>query len=160
MQVRKDTIVSIDYTLTNDAGRQLDTSAGHGPLAYLHGHQQLIPGLERALEGKEPGDHFNATIAPSDAYGQHDPELVQSVPRSMFPSDQPIMLGQQFRSKDDDGMHLVRIAAIDEQNVKVDGNHPLAGQTLHFDLTVRAVRDATPEEIEHGHAHEPGGHSH
>lgn len=161
MQIRKDKVVSIDYTLTDDAGKQLDSSKGHGPLAYLHGHQQIIAGLERALEGKSPNDHLTATISPTDAYGAHNPEFVQAVPRKMFPANQTIMLGQQFQSQTKDGgVHVVRVVKIEDENITIDGNHPLAGQTLHFDVTVQNVRDATPEELEHGHAHEPDGHHH
>jgi FKBP-type peptidyl-prolyl cis-trans isomerase SlyD len=161
MEIRKDTIVSIDYTLKDDNGEQLDTSQGAEPLAYLHGHQQIIAGLEAALEGKRTGDHFSTTISPADAYGVHEPTMVQKVPMKMFPKDKPIMVGQEYRSQSSDGHgHMVRIVAMDEHDVTVDGNHPLAGKTLHFELTVRDVRAATPEELSHGHAHGPGGHVH
>jgi FKBP-type peptidyl-prolyl cis-trans isomerase SlyD len=160
MEIRKDTVVSIDYTLTDDKGEQLDTSQGAEPLAYLHGLQQIIPGLEAALEGKQIGDHFSATVAPADGYGVHEAGLVQKVPLKMFPKDRPVMVGQEYRSQSEGHSHMVRVVAMDEENVTVDGNHPLAGKTLHFDLTVRDVRAATPEEIAHGHVHGPGGHSH
>lgn len=160
MEIRKDTIASIDYTLTDDAGQQLDTSQGAEPLAYLHGHQQIIPGLEAALEGKQTGDHFRADIAPADAYGVHEEAMVQQVPLSMFPKGQAIMVGQEFRSQAGEHSHRVRVVAMDEKEVTVDGNHPLAGKTLHFDITVRDVRPATQEELAHGHAHGPGGHAH
>lgn len=156
MQIRKDKVVSIDYTLTNDAGQEIDTSRGKGPLGYLHGHQEIVAGLEAALEGKNQGDHFQAIVKPADAYGAHNPGLIQPVPRQMFPADPPPSVGQQFRTQSEHGVHIVRVVAVDEQNVTVDGNHPLAGQTLHFDVTVQSVRDATAEELEHGHAHVPG----
>ncbi|HEY1686000.1 MAG TPA: peptidylprolyl isomerase [Tepidisphaeraceae bacterium] len=160
MEIRKDTVVSFDYTLTNDKGEQLDTSQGGQPLVYLQGHQQIIPGLEAAMEGKQPGDHFSAMVQPADAYGVHDAALVQKVPLKMFPNDRPIMLGQEYRSQSEQGSFVVRIVEIDNENVTVDGNHPLAGQTLNFDITVREARQATKEELEHGHAHGPDGHGH
>jgi FKBP-type peptidyl-prolyl cis-trans isomerase SlyD len=160
MQVGKDKVVSIDYTLTNNTGQVLDSSQGREPLAYLHGNRNIIPGLEAALEGKNVGDKVNAVIAPKDAYGEKDQNLVQPVPRKMFPQTQPIQVGQQFQAQSEHGTRVVTVVGVDDENVTIDANHPLAGETLNFDVTVREVRDASPEEIAHGHVHGAGGHQH
>lgn len=161
MQVAKNKVVSIDYTLTDDAGQELDTSAGAAPLVYLHGVGAVIPGLERALEGRSAGDAVTAVIPPAEAYGAHDDALVQSLPRSMFGGPgQDVRVGMAFRGRTESGDHEVKVVAVDADTVTIDANHALAGQTLHFDIKVVDVRDATPEEIAHGHAHGPGGHAH
>jgi FKBP-type peptidyl-prolyl cis-trans isomerase SlyD len=157
MQVGKDKVVSIDYTLTDSAGTVLDSSKGQEPLAYLHGAGNIIPGLERALEGKSAGDQLNATIAPEDGYGQKNPGLVQPVPRAQFPGVKEIKVGQQFQAQTNHGPRVVTIVGVTDDTVTVDANHPLAGETLNFDVTVVTIREATREEIDHGHPHEPGG---
>ena len=161
--VAKDKVVAIDYTLTNPEGEVLDTSRGQGgePLTYLHGAGNIIPGLEQALEGKNPGDTVQATIPPERAYGNKDPKMVQAVPRRMFGGAQDIRVGQRFQAQNPQGhTRVVTIVGIDPEQVTVDANHPLAGVTLNFDVTVIDVRDATPEELSHGHVHGPGGHAH
>jgi FKBP-type peptidyl-prolyl cis-trans isomerase SlyD len=160
MQIGKDKVVSIDYTLTGVDGNVIDSSQGQEPLAYLHGAGNIIPGLERALEGKSPGDEVNATIAPEDGYGQKNPSLVQPVARAQFPGVNEIKLGQQFQAQTNHGPRVVTVVGITDDTVTVDANHPLAGETLKFDVKVVNVRDATAEEIDHGHPHEPGGHHH
>ena len=161
MQVGKDKVVSIDYTLTDNAGAVLDTSKGNEPLLYLHGGG-LIPGMERALEGRSAGDAFKVTIPPEQGYGQKDPNMVQPVPRSNFAGVPNIEKGMQFqaRSPDGSGARVVTVVDVSPETVTVDANHPLAGETLHFDVSVKDVRDASPEEVAHGHAHGPGGHHH
>ncbi len=160
MQIAKDKVVYIDYTLTNDAGEVLDTSEGREPLAYLHGAQNIIPGLERELEGHGKGDSLNVTVEPADGYGEYSEQLTQVVPRSMFEGVDEIEVGMQFQAETPGGVQVIRIAAVDGENITIDGNHPLAGQRLNFAVTVTDVRDATAEELQHGHVHGPGGHHH
>ncbi|OOR92464.1 peptidylprolyl isomerase [Moraxella caviae] len=158
--IANDTVVKFNYTLTNDAGETLDKS-GAEPLAYLHGHHNIIPGLEAQMAGKSAGDKFTATVAPEDAYGEFVAEAVQSVPRANFQGVDNIEVGMQFQSQTDDGhVMLVTVKEVNDEEVIVDGNHPLAGQTLTFDVEIVEVRAATADEIAHGHAHGVGGHHH
>lgn len=159
MQVEARKVITIDYTLTDEEGEVLDSSEDDGPLEYLHGFGNIIPGLEAALEGKEPGQKLQVTVSPEKGYGERDESLVQSVPRSRFPNGE-IEVGMRFSAETEDSSRLLTVVAVDKQQVTVDGNHPLAGQTLSFDVTVREVRDATEEEIEHGHVHQAGDHHH
>ena len=159
MQVGKNKVVSIDYTLTNDGGQVIDTSQGREPLTYLHGAGNLIPGMEGGLEGKAAGDQTKLTIAPADAYGERDEQMVQDVPRSAF-GTADVKAGMQFQARTPEGPRVVTIVGVKDDQVTVDANHPLAGQTLHFDVKVVDVRDATAEEISHGHVHGAGGHQH
>ena len=162
MQVAKNAVVTIDYTLKNDAGTVIDSSQSEGrqPLPYIHGGGGLSPGLEKALEGKNPGDTLNVAIAPEEAYGKRDDGLVTHVPKSAF-GNNPIIVGAQFRTQDKHGhSHVVTVTKIDADSVTIDANHPLAGATLHFDVTIKDVREATAEELTHGHVHGPGGHHH
>lgn len=160
MQVGKNTVVTIDYTLRNDGGQVLDSSQGREPLVYLHGVGGLIPGLERQLEGKATGDSVKATVAAKDAYGERDEKMVQAVPRAAFANVAKIEKGMQFQARGPEGAVMVTVVDVTDQEVTVDGNHPLAGQTLHFDVDVRDVRTASADEVAHGHAHGPGGHHH
>ncbi len=156
MNASKDKVVTIAYTLTVD-GEQVD----QGELAYIHGHQQIIPGLEQQIEGRAPGESFSATIAPEEAYGAYSEEGVQVVPRSAFPDDANVAVGEQFYAQDDQGNPLpLTVTKVEGDDVTVDFNHPLAGKTLNFAVEVKDVRDATPEELAHGHVHGPGGHHH
>ena len=159
-QVGKDKVVSIDYTLTGAGGEVIDTSQGGEPLTYLHGSGNIIPGLERALEGKSAGDEVNAVVAPDQGYGQKNPGLVQPVPRSQFPGVTDIKVGMQFQAQTNHGPRVVTVVGVDDNTVTVDANHPLAGETLNFAVRVVDVRDATQQELDHGHAHGPGGHQH
>ncbi|MBD7978282.1 MULTISPECIES: FKBP-type peptidyl-prolyl cis-trans isomerase [Pseudomonas] len=161
MLIATNKAVSIDYTLTNDAGEVIDSSAGGAPLVYLHGTGNLIVGLEKALEGKQAGDEVKVAIEPEEAYGEYSAELVATLGRDMFEGVEELEVGMQFHaSAPDGGMQIVTIRDIDGDNVIVDGNHPLAGQRLHFDVKIVAVREASPEEIAHGHIHGEGGHHH
>ena len=159
MQIEDQKVVSIDYTLTDSNGKVIDSSKGREPLAYLHGAGNIIPGLERALTGKTTGDAVTATIPPGEAYGEKDPQLVQAVPRERFPA-QDIHVGMQFQAQGGGQSRVVTVVNIDPQNVTIDANHPLAGETLNFDVKVVDVRDATQEELSHGHVHGAGGHQH
>ncbi|MCL7745379.1 peptidylprolyl isomerase [Guyparkeria hydrothermalis] len=160
MQVQNDHVVSIDYTLKNDAGEVMDTSEQNGPLAYLHGHQNIIPGLEKALEEKSVGDSFTVSIEPAEAYGERDERMIQTVPRSMFQGVDEIEPGMRFQAQTEGGVTVVTIKEVNGDEITLDGNHELAGETLHFDVEVKDVRPASEEEIEHGHVHGPGGHEH
>ncbi|MCC6241039.1 MAG: peptidylprolyl isomerase [Phycisphaerales bacterium] len=161
MKISKGKVVSIDYTVSNNQGETLDASGNRGPLIYLHGHKNIIPGLERALEGRETGESINAVVPPEDGYGQHNPRLIQTVPRTAFQGVDKIEPGMQFQGRGPDGQQaVVRVIEVTDESVKIDANHPLVGIELSFAVTIRDVRDATPEEIEHGHVHAPGAHHH
>jgi len=153
MQVAENRVVSIEYKLTNGEGQVLDESEGRGPLTYLHGRGNLIPGMEEQLEGKEPEQQVQFDIPPEKAYGERQDELVQAVPKDRFPDDVDVKPGMQFQAQTESGSQLVHVVDVGEQDVTVDANHPLAGETLHFDVKVVEVREASDEEIEHGHVH-------
>ena len=152
-------VVSFHYTLTNAEGEQLDKSQGE-PLVYLQGAGNIIPGLEKALLGKTTGDKFTITIPAAEAYGEYNTDLVQEVPAQMFQGIENIEVGMQFQAQTDDGVQIVTVKAIEGDNIIVDANFPLAGQDLTFDVEIAEVRDASAEEIEHGHVHGAGGHHH
>src|SRR5690606_30165325 len=161
MQIAANKAVSIDYTLTNDAGEVIDSSAGGAPLVYLHGAGNIIAGLEKALEGKQGGDEVKVSIEPQDAYGEYSPELVATLNRAMFEGVDELEVGMQFHaSGPDGGMQIVTIRDVEGDDVIVDGNHPLAGQRLNFEVKIVDVRDASEEEVAHGHVHGEGGHHH
>ncbi len=160
MKVTKNTVVSIDYTLRNKEGEVIDTSAGRAPLVYLHGVGQLIPGLENALEGEEAGCSKQVVIPAEEAYGERHDELFHVVSKSGFTGDEEMFEGMQVQLETDNGPAIAVISKIDGEEVTLDLNHPLAGEELHFDVTITEVREATDEEISHGHVHGPGGHHH
>jgi FKBP-type peptidyl-prolyl cis-trans isomerase SlyD len=160
MQIAKNTVATIDYTLTDPKGVVIDSSKGKAPLAYLHGASNIIPGLESQLEGKQAGDSLTAVVPPEKGYGKHDPNMVQAVPRANFQGAPEIKAGMQFQAQTQGGPRIVTVTKVDEQDVTVDANHPLAGMELTFEVTVVEVRAATPEELKHGHAHGAGGHHH
>jgi FKBP-type peptidyl-prolyl cis-trans isomerase SlyD len=154
MKICDHAAVAMHYTLTNAEGEVLDSSEGQDPLTYLHGTGGVIPGLEAALLDKAEGDQFTAVIEPNEAYGVVDPSLVQVVPRSAFAGVESIEAGMRFTASDERGQQQsVAIAAVNGDEITVDGNHPLAGETLHFEVEVVSVRTATEEEISHGHVH-------
>ncbi len=160
MQIARDAVVLIDYTLKGDDGTIFDSSEGREPLAYLHGHGNLLAGVEAALLGKAVGDHVAVTLAPEDGYGVHEEGLVARVPRSEFPSEE-VEVGMQFRVGPTlEQSRVVTVTELDDELVTLDANHPLAGETLHFSIGVVEVRNATREELAHGHVHGPGGHHH
>lgn len=160
MQIGENTVVTIHYTLTNSAGETLDSSAGQEPLAYLHGASNIIPGLENALVGKQVGDKLDVTVAPEEAYGEQREELIQKVPHDNFQGVDNIEEGMQFMAQAPWGEQPVTVIKVEEDGVTLDGNHPLAGQSLTFAVEIMSVRTATDEELSHGHAHGEGGHHH
>jgi len=160
MKVSENAVVVIDYTLTDNEGEVIDSSEGAGPLAYLHGMGNIITGLEEALLGKEAGDKVNASIEPAKGYGERQEDMKQEVPKELFGGIDNIEEGMQFQSETDDGPVMVTVVTIGEEMITVDGNHPLAGVHLNFDVTIREVREASEEELEHGHVHGEGGHHH
>jgi FKBP-type peptidyl-prolyl cis-trans isomerase SlyD len=160
MQIAENTVASFHYTLTNDAGEVLDSSRGREPLLYLHGAGNIVPGLEQAMEGRGPGDTFKVDVAPDQGYGKRHDGLIQKVPREAFQGVDSVEVGMQFQASGPQGAMSVTITAIDGDQVTVDGNHPLAGETLHFDIEVAEVRAASAEEMAHGHVHGEGGHQH
>jgi FKBP-type peptidyl-prolyl cis-trans isomerase SlyD len=161
MNIAKNTIATIHFTVCSSDGTQIDTSRKSEPMVFLQGSHLLIQGLEDELEGKTVGDKFIMDIPPAHAYGERHEELVQSVPKTMF-EDMDLNVGMTFRASTDDGEQSVSIIDITEEEVVVDGNHPLSGLTLNFDVEVLEVREATEEEINHGHPHTDGEceHSH
>lgn len=160
MQIAQNTVVAFHYTLTNEAGEVLDSSEGREPLTYLHGAGNIIPGLEKQLEGRSAGDKLQANVSPEEGYGEVQPQLVQEVSRESFQGVDSIEPGMQFQAQTDGGPLMVTITKVEGDTVTVDGNHPLAGQVLNFDVEIADVREASEEEAEHGHVHGEGGHQH
>ena len=160
MQVARDMVVTIHYTLKNDAGEVLDSSVGADPMAYLQGGGNIIPGLEEALEGKVAGDKLAVSVPAEKGYGPHEPGLVQQVPRRAFQTGTDITVGMRFTAQTEQGPRQVVVTRTAGDMVTVDGNHPLAGQALHFDVEITEVRPASAEELAHGHVHGPHGHDH
>lgn len=150
------------YVLKDSKGKVLDSSEGQEPLGYLHGANNIVPGLEKQLEGKEKGDKIAAVVEPAEGYGERDERGVQKVGRDQFPDDAPLEVGMQFMAQNEDGNQFpFWVTDVDNGGeVTIDMNHPLAGETLHFDVEIVDVRDATSEERAHGHVHGPGGHHH
>lgn len=159
LMIGKNAVVSINYTLTNDAGEVMDTSEGREPLTYLHGANNLIPGLEKEMEGKTEGQNFKVSIPPAEAYGESNPELVQTLSKEMFKGVDKVEPGMGFTAQGPQGEQHIVVTAVDGDQVTVDANHPMAGKTLHFAVEIVNVRDASAEEIEHGHVHD-GNESH
>lgn len=160
MLITKNRVVSIDYTLTDDQGNVIDSSQGGEPLVYIHGVGNIIPGLEEALEGKRSGDRLAVSISPDKGYGERIEELTQTVAREQFAGIDELRVGMQFHTEGTHGAQVVTITAIAGDEVTVDGNHPLAGATLNFEVAIVNVRDAHAEELSHGHVHGEGGHHH
>ena len=160
MPIAQNNVVTIHYTLRDDTEKVLDSSASGEPLAYLHGHGNLIPGLERELTGKNVGDRLKVRIAPAEGYGEYDKALVQQVPRRALKGIANLKVGMRLQAGSDHGHHAVTVTRIAGDMVTLDGNHPLAGQNLNFEVEITAVRAATGEELAHGHVHGAGGHHH
>jgi len=158
MQVADNMAVSIHYTLTNDDGEVLDSSIGDEALVFLQGSGNIISGLEDALVGKVSGDKFNVRIAPEEAYGELMEDMIQVISRDMFEGIDDIEVGMQFHADVSSGSGIVTVVSIDDDNITIDGNHPLAGLALTFDVEVIDVRPATEEEAAHGHIHGAGCH--
>ncbi|MBX5480945.1 MAG: peptidylprolyl isomerase [Myxococcaceae bacterium] len=157
-KIAKDHVVALDYKLHLGDGKIIDQSEEGEPLLYLHGGGQIVPGLERQLEGLDAGHSGQFVVSPKEGYGEHDPRGVQVVPISSFPPGAEVKAGMEFLAEGPDGGAIpVNVKEVKGDRVVIDLNHPLAGKTLHFDITVRAVRKATAEELEHGHVHGEGG---
>lgn len=161
MQIKKNSVVSFHYTLNDPDGKLLDTSEGREAFAYIQGQSMIVPGLERQLEGKKAGDSVKAVVPAAEGYGELDPTLVHKVPADRF-GDQTIEPGMQFQAGNEEGgeMGVFTVIAVEDGIVALNGNHPLAGVTLHFNVDIKDVRDATEEELSHGHVHGEGGHHH
>jgi len=156
MQITDKLAVSIHYILTNAAGEQLDSSRDEDPMVYLHGFGQIIPGLENVLAGKVVGDKFVVTVPPADAYGERREDMLQVVPMTMFDGVGKVEEGMQFHADASQGVSVVTVAKVDGEDVTIDGNHPLAGEELTFDVEVMDIRPATEDELKHKHIHGDG----
>ncbi len=159
MKISQNKVATLTYTLKNDDGEIIDQADENAPFQYMHGSGGIIKGLEKALEEKQAGDDFHVVIPPEDAYGVRDEKLTEAVSRSMFEgiSDENLVAGAQFHASTAHGTQIITIASVEGDTVNIDANHPLAGETLHFDVAVKDVRDASEEEIAHGHPHASGG---
>jgi FKBP-type peptidyl-prolyl cis-trans isomerase SlyD len=160
MPIAQNSVVSIHYTLKDDAGAVIDSSASADPLTYLHGHGNLVTGLERALDGKDVGDKLRLTVPPAEGYGDYDNRLVQKIPRRTLKGISNVRVGMRLHAQTEHGPRAVTVTQLVGDMVTIDANHPLAGQNLNFEVEVTDVRAATEEELAHGHVHGPGGHHH
>ncbi|MDE2155773.1 MAG: peptidylprolyl isomerase [Xanthomonadaceae bacterium] len=160
MQIAKNSVAAFHYTLTDDQGQVIDSSEGREPLTYLHGSGQIVPGLEKRMEGRRSGDKFSTDVTPEEGYGVRHAQLMQEVPISAFQGVEDIQPGMQFQGRGPQGEINVTVSRVEGDKVFIDGNHPLAGKTLHFAIEVTGVRAATEEELAHGHVHGAGGHHH
>ncbi|MDX2112084.1 MAG: peptidylprolyl isomerase [Verrucomicrobiota bacterium] len=160
MKIAENAVATIEYTLTDSQGTVLDQGLGDAAFAYLHGHGNIIPGLEKALVGKAEGDALTVTVEPAMGYGIPDEKLIQKVPVKAFQGVPSVEVGMRFQVRGPQGMQVVRVIAVEGEEVTIDANHELAGVTLNFDVKVKSVRQATADELSHGHAHGAGGHHH
>ncbi len=161
MTIAQHKVVTIHYKVTDvDSGEVIDSSEGGAPMTYMHGAQNIIPGLEAALEGKAVGDELEVTIAPADAYGEYSEERVQQVPVEAFQGVEKVEPGMAFTAQTEHGPVNLIVTEVEETMVTVDANHPLAGKSLKFEVTIDSIRDASEEEVAHGHVHGEGGHQH
>ncbi|MFZ0550608.1 MAG: peptidylprolyl isomerase [Steroidobacteraceae bacterium] len=160
MTITHDSVVIIHYTLKDDSGAVIDSSAGGEPLAYLHGHGNIVPGLERELTGRSAGDRVSVRVSPEEGYGEYDKELVQSVPRRSLGGIKDVQPGMHLHAQTEEGPRTVTVTDVTSDRVTLDGNHPLAGKHLNFDIQIEEVRTATEEELSHGHVHGSHGHHH
>jgi len=161
MTIAQHKVVTIHYKVSDsDSDEVIDSSENGEPMTYLHGAQNIIPGLEQALEGKSVGDELEVTVEPADAYGERSDDRVQQVPKDAFQEIEKIEPGMAVTAQTDQGTINLVVIEVDETTVTVDANHPLAGKMLKFEVKIEAVRDASEEEMEHGHVHGPGGHDH
>ena len=159
MKATRGKVVSLRYTLTDDSGALLDASRPGEPFAYLHGYDNIIRGLEAALEGKEASFASTVKVLPADGYGEHNPQAVLEVSREQFPPSEDTQVGMQVQGEGEGGLHTFTVVAVDHDKVTLDANHPMAGKNLNFDVEVLEVRDATTQELAHGHVH-AHGHDH
>jgi len=156
MQIARNSVVTIDFTMYDDENEVLESSRDDTPLVYMHGIGELPEGLEEELAGKSAGDEVDVTLAPSEAYGEYDASLVQPVPREQFEDIQDISVGMRFEAETDEGPQIVHVIGLEDGDVIIDANEPYAGRTVRFEVKVLGVRQASPDEIEHGHVHGPG----
>ena len=160
MTVAKDKVVSVIYTLTDDQGALLDTNKGQEALDFIQGHGMMIPGFEKALEGATEGQTLSFTVSPAEGYGESNDDFIIEVPRTAFPADEEVQVGWQVTGTTPDGqMQAFRVLAVSDETIKLDANHPLAGKNLNFEVEVVGLRDATEQELAHGHVH-ADGHDH
>ncbi len=159
MSLTKNQVASVAYTLKNSEGQVIDKASKDSPMSFIHGVGGMIPGFEKELEGKNIGDSFSLVIEPENAYGERNDELTQDVSREMFAGipDEQLVAGAQFQAQTDAGVEIITIAAVNGDQIKIDANHPLAGETLYFEVEMLDIRDATEEELAHGHVHATGG---
>ncbi len=154
MKIEEDKVVSIDYTLKDDQGQVLDSSEENGPLSFIYGNGNIITGLETALEGKTVGDEVSVNVEPKDGYGEYDEKMIFEVDKNQFQDVSKVSEGMQVQGQTADGqVQVFTVKTVGDDKVTLDANHPLAGYTLHFDVAVTDIRDATPEELDHGHVH-------
>jgi len=158
MTIEKNKVVTIEYALTDESGALIESSEGQEPLTYIHGVGNIIPGLEASLEGKSTGDTLEVSVQPADAYGEWDQEKVIDIPKAQFSGVDDVEVGMQFGVHSSTGERIVMVTKVEGDTVTVDANHPLAGKTLNFEVMVVGVREPTPDELDHGHVHGPGGH--
>ena len=157
MTIQKNSVVTINYMLKDDSGGLIESSEGQEPLTYLHGQGNIIPGLETSLEGRSAGESINISIQPEDAYGVWEESKILNIPKGQFSGVDDVKTGMQFSVHSNEGEQIVTVTKVEGETVTVDANHPLAGKTLDFDVTVVGIRDATKDELDHGHAHGAGG---
>jgi len=161
MTIAENKVVTLEFTVKNaETGDLIETSEGAEPLVYLHGFNNLVPGLEKELSGKAVGDKYEVTVTPEEGYGVRDDSLVQQVPREAFQGIEKVEVGMAFTADGPQGPVVVEVTAIDGDTISIDANHPLASVTLAFSGEIKDIRDASQEELEHGHVHGPGGHQH
>jgi len=158
VSIKHNSVVTFDYTLKDDSGEVIDASDRAAPLAYLHGHGNLVPGLERELEGHDAGEHLEVRIPAAEGYGEYSKELVQRVPRRALKGIAKVTVGMRLQAQTKDGPRPMTVTHIAGDMVTLDANHPLAGRNLNFEIDIREVREPTEEELAHGHVHGPGGH--
>jgi FKBP-type peptidyl-prolyl cis-trans isomerase SlyD len=159
--IKNNAVVEITYSLKNSEGEEIDSAGAGNPLQYLHGVGQIVPGLEKALDGLLIGSTKDVVVPPEEGYGDFDPQLKIKTENTMFPKDVEVKIGMEFTADLGDGKHQnFTVEKIEGNEVFINGNHPLAGKTLHFSIEVVSIRDATDDELQHGHAHGPGGHHH
>lgn len=160
MPIAPNDVVTMHYTLTDEAAKVLDSSSGREPLVYLHGHGNIVPGLERALTGHDVGERLTVRVPAAEGYGEYDRALVQRVPKRALKGIGDVRVGMRLQAGTEHGYHAVTVTQITGDMVTLDGNHPLAGQNLNFEVEITGVRAASEEELAHGHVHGAGGHHH
>ncbi|WP_028972525.1 FKBP-type peptidyl-prolyl cis-trans isomerase [Spirochaeta cellobiosiphila] len=160
MKIADKAVAYLEFELKSETGEVLDSSSDHGPIAYIHGMGNLVPGLEKALEDKSAGDKIDIKLEPKEGYGIYNEELVQDVPKDYLKEIPDLAVGMELEGETEEGIQIVYVKEIGEDTITIDGNHPLAGKTLEFHVEVVSVREATSEEIEHGHVHGEHGHHH